>query len=225
MNVMSRRGAVILLWLASSAVAQDKPETPVAPAPVPPAGSGASAEEQPRLKVDMGRAIAEAVARILATPRFEEQVEVRDTYQEALGRYFVATDLSCGTTESGPPQADELERFRTHPVPPHADLLAGFKWLRHKLRRATMPKKPRYFLYWVHLKDSPERFVYVVREGRISENDRAVAAGTNWELLAGFAEAGQAAEAVTRLSRRVAAPSSPEHAGGVTLWAASKCRR
>jgi hypothetical protein len=219
------RTAVILLWLATSAVAQEKPEPPDTPAGVQTAGAAASADAKPPLKLDAGRAIAEAVARILATPRFEDQVEVRDTYQESLARYFVADELTCGATDSGPPQSEELDRFRTHPAPPHADLLAGFKWLHQKLRDLGAPKKPRFFLYWVHLKDAPERFVYVVREGHVSENDRAAAPGTEWDLLAGFAEADKAAEALTRLNRRITAPSSPEKTGGVTLWAARKCER
>lgn len=228
---MSRFVAVISLWLAAAWPAQELP-----PAQGTPAAPQATAQEAPRAesdhtgaapppKIDMGRAIAEAVARMLATPRFEEQVEVRDTYQEALARYFAADRLSCGATESGPPPQDEMNRFRTHPIPPHADLLAGFKWLHRKLRGTTARSAPRFYLYWVRLKAAPERFVYVVHEGPIAENDRLAAPGTEWELLTAFPDAAKAADAVTRLSREVSSPSTVEPSRAVTLWAARHCPR
>ena len=210
---MTAEVALVFLCLASGFAvletpAQEKPST----APPP-------------LKIDMGRAIGEAVARMLATPRFEEQVEVRDTYQEALARYFAADRLSCGATESGPPQQDEMNRFRTHPIPPHADLLAGFKWLHRKLKGAPARSAPRFYLYWVRLKAEPERFVYVVREGPVSDNDRAAAPGTEWELLASLADSTRAADAVTRLNRGESTPSTVEPRRAVTLWAAPRCSR
>lgn len=219
----SASAVVIAICVAGSAMAQEKPESPPAPAPSQPSTGSAPAPPTAPLKLDIGRAVAEAVARILATPRFEEQIEVRDTYQDALGRYFVASELGCGTTESGPPQQDELNRFRAHPVPPHADLLAGFKWLHEKIRGVSARKKPRFYLYWVHLKAAPERFVYVVREGPISENDRALVPETEWELLTGFVDAAKAADALTKLQRRTSTPSAPEQTRGLTLWAARRC--
>jgi hypothetical protein len=221
---MRASAALISSLIAATALAQEPPASPPAPPASGPSGRAAApAPPAAPPKPDYGRAVAEAVARILATPRFEEQVEVRDTYQEALGRYFAEAELTCGTTESGPPPEDELNRFRAHPVPPHADLLAGFKWLHQKVRGLDSRKKPRYFLYQVHLESAPERFVYVVNEGALSESDRASAPGTEWELLAGYADASKATEALTKLQRRMSAPSAPEQTRGLALWAARRC--
>jgi len=216
---------LITFGLTLGVLGQEAPQAPPAPAERQPPVVSSPAPPTPELKVDMGRIVAMAVAQILATPRFEEQVEVRDRFQDSLDRYLVATDVSCGATESGPPPQDELNRFRAHPIPPHADLLAGFRWLHRKLRASTARKNARFFLYWVHLKGAPERFVYVVREGPMSENDRALAPETEWELLAGFVDGGIAADTLSRLQRGVSTPSSPQETRGMALWAMRKCSR
>jgi hypothetical protein len=116
-----------------------------------------------------------------------------------------------------------MNRFRAHPDPPTADLLAGFKWLRRKVKGLSAQREPRFYLYWVRSKSVPERFVYVVREGALSENDRAAAPGTEWELLATYTDAKKAADALARLQRGISAPSHPEASRGTALWAIPKC--
>ncbi|MFN8091971.1 MAG: hypothetical protein U0599_07095 [Vicinamibacteria bacterium] len=90
---------------------------------------------------------------------------------------------------------------------------------------AQMLATPRFFLYWVRSKSAPERFVYVVREGPVSENDRASVPGTEWELLTSFVDAAQAAETLARLQRGISPPSRPEASRGAGLWAVPRCGR
>jgi len=210
---------------AVGALAQEaSPSAPAPKEPEPPAAVS-PAEPTPHLKVDMGAIVAKAVAEILAAPRFEEQVEVRDRFQESLNRYLAPSGTACGATASGPPPPDEMNRFRAHPTPPTADLLAGLKWLHRKVKGLSAQKLPRFFLYRVRSKSAPERFVYVVREGAVSENDRASAPGTEWELLTTFTDAGRAAETLTRLQRGLTVPSRPDEPRGTALWAVPPCPR
>src|SRR5262245_45642229 len=46
--------------------------------------------------MDLGTAIAGVVGRMLSVPRFEEHLEVRDRYQEALDAYLKSADIACG---------------------------------------------------------------------------------------------------------------------------------
>ena len=174
------------------------------------------------LKVDIGKAIAEVAARMLATPRFEEHVEVRDRYQEALNSYLRAADLGCGATAAGPPPYDEMNRFRETRIPPHADLLAGAKWLVGKLKRQGTIKGGRYYLYSVTAKSAPGRVVHVVRDGPISEDSRSSVPGTSWELVGRYVDQSKASEAVARLPRGGSADGSEESR---VLWAATACPR
>lgn len=216
--------AVCVLAALSFAASAQQP--PPAPAPAPPSAAVPSVSEQEaHLKIDMGSLVARAVAQMLATPRFEEQVEVRDRFQESLDRYLGSGAIACGATESASPARDAMNGFRAHPVPPTADLLAGLRWLHGKMKGVAAKKPPRFFLYWVRSKSAPERFVYVVREGPVSENDRASVPGTEWELLTSFVDAGKAAETLARLQRGISPPSRPEASRGAGLWAVPRCGR
>lgn len=186
----------------------------------PPVSVAGAPSGMPHLNADVGKAIAEIVARMLATPRFEEHVEVRDRYQEALNSYLHASDLGCGATSSGPPPYDEMNRFREARIPPHADLLAGGKWLLDKLKRHGASKGGRYHLYSVGAKADPGRVVYVVRDGAISEDSRSSVPGTSWELVGRYADQGKASEAVARLQRH---GSAEESGGSQVLWAMTGC--
>jgi hypothetical protein len=179
------------------------------------------------LTINMDKAVSEVVARMLAIPRFEEHIEVRDQYQEALEAHLRAADLVCGATASGPPPQDEMNRFRGAQIPPHADLLAAGRLIAKKVKGLFSKggKKPRFFLYAVRRKDEPTRAVYVVRDGPISEAMRASIPGTAWELVDRFAERDKAAEALTRLQRGVAFDSSKRDDAPRTLWAATGCSR
>ncbi len=216
-------GTCAVLMLAAAVVAGSGPQQPEAaadakvqkPGPVPPVESGTP------LKIDIGKAIAEVVAKMLATPRFEEHVEIHDRYQAALNAYLGAADLSCGPSESGPPPYDEMNRFRGTRTPPSADLLAGAKWLYRKLKGQGERKDRRYYVYSVGLRAAPDRVVYVVRDGPISEDSRSSVPGTTWELVGRFADQGKAAEAVSRLQRGMDTAEGAERSP--VLWAASRC--
>ena len=211
---------VFLICSVSGAVAVAQ-ETPG-----PPAGPPAAAPPtvQP-LTINIDRAISEMVARMLAIPRFEEHVEVRDHYQEALDAHLRAADLGCGATASGPPAQDEMNRFRGARIPAHADLLAAGKLLGRKVKGLFSRKKPRFFLYSVRRQDAPARVVYVVRDGRISEGARSSIPGTAWELVDSFADREKAADALTRLQRGFASTSGEGQDVPQTLWAATGCSR
>jgi hypothetical protein len=149
--------------LATSGSTQEAPTppggAPAATTSVPPSaapGRAAVADSSAKtLRIDLSTAISEVVARMLEAPRFEEHVEVRDHYQEALDVHLRAAELACGATESGPPSDGEMNRFRETRIPPHADLLAGTKWLNRMLRRLFSAKTPRYFLYSVRRVSAP----------------------------------------------------------------------
>jgi hypothetical protein len=194
----------------------------VSPAPPSPStGTAPVAAPTPAapLKFDMNRAIAEMVARMLAIPRFEETIEVRDRPQEALEAHMRAANLECGATESGPPSNDEMNRFREARMPPSADFRAAARLLHRKVKGLFSPKKPRYFVYSVQRPATPERVVYVVRDGPVSEDARSSVPGTAWELVASFVDRRSAADAVNRLQRgSVATQNAPQ-----TLWATG-CR-
>jgi hypothetical protein len=202
------------------------------PAPAPAAKSDGLARESrpeaagptaaPTGRIEIGHAVAEAVAKMLATPRFEEQIEVRDRYQEALDAMLRSANLECGATSSGPPTPDEMSRFDGREIPPTADLLAGLKWLHGKLTKRESPARPRYFLYSVHLRSTPARSVYVVRDGVLPDDARASVPGAEWVLVASYADRDAATKDLARLQRGAAAPDRP---APPALWAASVCPR
>lgn len=220
-----RSGISIVMTLAAAASGLQEPVSTgggeaqkATPAPVSVAGAPDSGT--PQLSADVGKAIAEIVGRVLAMPRYEEEIEVRDRYQEALNQYLQASDLGCGATSSGPPPLDEMNRFREARIPPSADLLAGGKWLLDRLKRRGASKGGRYHLYSVKAKAAPGRVVYVVRDGAMSEDSRSSVPGTVWELVGRYADQGKAGEAVARLQRHGSAeePRSPQ-----ILWATTGC--
>jgi hypothetical protein len=190
------------------------------PAPAPPVrDAGAERPAPPAGSLTVGHAVAEAVTKMLATPRFEEQVEVRDRYQEALDATLRAASLGCGATPSGPPTPNEMSRFGGREIPPTADLLAGLKWLHRKV--VGKPPEPRYFLYSAHLRKAPERSVYVVHDGVLPENVRASVPDADWVLVGSYAERDAATEVLERLQRGGAASDRRAPA----LWAVSPCPR
>jgi hypothetical protein len=222
-------GGMALLVLATAAAAGSLQEPPAAggeqvpkAVPAPSTRAGAPDPGAQPLKVDIGKAIAEVVARMLESPRFEAHVEVHDRYQEALDSHLRAEELACGATASGPPPYDEMARFRETRIPPHADLLAGAKWLAGKLKRQGTVKDGRYYLYSVTARSAPGRVVLVVRDGAISEASRSSVAGTNWELVGRYADRSSASEAVARLQRGGPVDGSE---GARVLWAAPACPR
>ena len=191
------------------------------PAPAGPPRPGARPPRQPR-PIGLDEAMSEVLARLLAIPRFEDTVEVRDRYQEALDRHLRAADLACEVTSSGPPGDAEMNRFSANPKPPSADLLAAGELLGRKVKGLFSQKKPRFFLYSVHREAAPERIVYVVRDGPVSEDVRSSVPGTEWELVDRFADRGQAVDALSRLDRGLAVTDEDSEAPR-TLWAATGC--
>jgi hypothetical protein len=176
------------------------------------------------LKVDINQKIAELVAQILATPRFEEEIEVRDHFQEALDAHLHAAELQCGTTAAQSRSVHhELDRYGANPKPPSADLLTPAKLLFGKLKGLFSRNTPRYFVYSVRPDDAPERVLYVVLDGPISATLRYSVPGTSWELLAKYSDREKAADSLTRLERGDAPIRDADAATARTLWAATRC--
>ncbi len=208
------------------------------PAPPPPPGT-APAPARPRLKLDIGKAIAEVMerARQEGLPRFEESMEVRDRAQDAVEDRLRGVDLECGAPETGPPTGSEMNPYRSAAIPPHADFLAAgkalFKATKKALSSATVP---RYFLYAVHRRPAPEAastaeaapvaetVSYVLREGPVAEGARASVSGTSWELIASFGDRGEAAAALKRLENGFASPQREHEDGRLPPWVATTCR-
>ena len=172
----------------------------------------------------MDSAIVGVVGRLLAIPRFEEQVDVRDRYQEALDAHLQAAELGCReTTSSGPPSQDELSRYGANPKPPSADLLTPGKLLFGEIKGLFSREKPRFFLYSVRRKDEPGREVYVVVDGPIAVSARESVPEAAWELLDRYSDRDEAVEALERLQR--GGPARPDDQGTPrTLWAATGCK-
>ena len=171
------------------------------------------------VEVDVDTAISRILAQMLAIPRFEEEVEVRDRYQEALDEYLAATALECEPPPNeGPPTAAELDRYGANPKPPSVDLVAAGKLL---LGKGKGSGKPRFYLYSVRREDVPERVVYVVRDGAVTEDARSSIPGTTWELRKRYSDREEAAEALKRLERGSASAESSREPR--TLWAAAGC--
>lgn len=226
MDLRPHASVLLLLVAATAGSSQDvhpagrEPVHEAVPGPSPAGATLDSGAQPPR--VEIGKAVAEVVARMLAAPRFEEQVEVRDRYQEALDSYLRAANLDCGATASGPPSYDEMNRFRETRIPPHADLLAGAKWLVGKLKRPSASKVGRYYLYSVTARSAPGRVVHVIRDDAISEDSRSSVPGTTWELVGRYADQSKASEALARLQRGDLADGSERSR---VLWAARSCPR
>jgi hypothetical protein len=200
-----RRLFLLLAGLAAAAAAQEAltPEEPPA---------------EP-VAIDADTAISKILERMLVIPRFEEEIEVRDRYQEALDAYLAAAALECeAPTSEGPPSAAELDRYSANPKPPSADLLAGGKALWRKVKGGG---KPRFYLYSVRREEAPERVVYVVRDGKVTEDARSSVPGTTWELVNRYSDRGKATDALERLERGFAKPEGPRDPR--TLWAATGC--
>ncbi len=199
---------------------------------------------QPRLKLDIERAITEAMARdpSLGLPRFEERVEVRDVYQESLEALLRGVDVKCGASQTGPPTTGEMNPYRGATIPPHADFLGAGKAIAKGVRKLLGSKKPRYFLYAVHRPasgstrtastsapvsgavESGDTVSYLLRESPISKNARASVPGTRWELIAGFRERDDALVALDRLRRGFATLQRAREDGRLPPWVSTTCR-
>ena len=112
-----------------------------------------------------------------------------------------------------------MNRVAGTSIPPHADLLAGARWLFHKSMNGSTASG-RYYVYSVSMKSNPGRIVHVVRDGPIPENSRSLVPGTSWELVGRFADQSKAAEAIGRLQRGESVQSGTESR---VLWTASRC--
>jgi hypothetical protein len=150
-------------------------------------------------------------------PRFESSIDVEgESPQTILDRRLRPLDLECGPA-GGPPTEAETRAVRPHQSP-SADLLALGKLL------AGMAKgkgQERFFLYRVRRN---EAVTYLVREGRMPDAEFYNTVGATFELLAGFADAKRATDAITRLERGFEAPVGPELRGPVPPWVTSPCR-
>jgi hypothetical protein len=212
---------VMALLLAARApvCGAQEPQEAGSPKPKPELAGPPAPETQP-VTVDLGTAIAEVVGRMLATPHFQEHVEVRDRYQEALNAYLRSADMTCGP-RGGPESSpyDDMNRVAGSSPPPSADLLAGAKWLFHKARKGSAASG-RYYVYSVSMNSNPGRIVHVVRDGPIPESSRSRVPGTSWQLVGRFADQSSAAGAIGRLQRGESVQSGTESR---VLWAASRC--
>ena len=175
--------ALLLAALAPVGGAQEppaagSPKLEQAGPPPPPEASDA------QLKVDLATATAEVVGRMLSTPHFQEHVEVRDRYQDALDAYLRSADIGCGPRGGPEPTPyDDMNRVAGTSIPPHADLLAGARWLFHRAKKDSAASNGRYYVYSVSMTSSPGRIVHVVRDGPIPENGRSRVPGTSWQLV------------------------------------------
>jgi hypothetical protein len=220
---MGLQTATLLLALSTQAAApstQAAPATPAAtPTPKPDAKPAAAAPA----KIDVGNGIADVAARMLATPRFEDQIEVRDRYQEALNAYLWSSDTSCSTAAPQASPYDEMNRVAGTAPPPSADLLAGLRWLFHKPKGGkAVTADGRYYVYSVSLKANPGHIVNVVRDGPISEGSRSSIPGMDWQLVGRFSDKTSASQAIYRIQRGSAPERGTEPS---VLWATNRCPR
>jgi hypothetical protein len=197
-------------------------QAPPSPAPTPstaPAQLAGPPKPSDAIPMDLGTAIAGVVGRMLSVPRFEEHLEVRDRYQEALDAYLKSADIACGPRGGPDPTPyDDMNRVAGTSKPASADLLAGMKWLFHKGKKDGSDANGRYYVYSVSMLSTPGRIVHVVRDGPISENSRSLVPGTSWQLVGRFADQSRAAEAIGRLQRGESVQTQSH-----VLWAASRC--
>ncbi len=214
---------VVALLLAALAPVSGAQEPPAAGSPKPeqagPPPPPQASDAQP-FKVDLGTAIAEVVGRMLSTPHFQDHVEVRDRYQDALDAYLRSADIACGPRGGPEPSPyDDMNRVAGTSIPAHADLLAGVRWLFHKGKKDSAASSGRYYVYSVSMTSNPGRIVHVVRDGPIPENSRSRVPGTSWQLVGRFADQSKAAEAIGRLQRG----ESVQRTESRVLWTASRC--
>jgi hypothetical protein len=209
------------LVAASAVVAQDRPAPPGTPAAQEPASSRAAEEPSPEEpeEIDVDTAIVKVVERLLAVPRFEEEIEVRDPYQEALDAHLEAAELECRAPQPSSPGPDELNRYGANPRPPSVDLVGPARLLFGKAKE----KEARFFLYSVRREDAPQRVVYVVLDGRVSAGAPYAVTGTTWDLVAEYSERSEARDALERLERGNPAAPDEEEETARTLWAATGC--
>lgn len=167
------------------------------------------------------RAIARVLARMLAMPRFGEEIVVTDRYQEALNAHLQAAARECQVARSdAPPSHEELSRYGANPKPPSADLLTPAKMLFRKVKGLFSSGKSRFFLYSIRPDAAPERVVYGVFDSRVSATVRYSVPGTTWKLVGEYDDRTKAQDALGRLERGHAA--IPDRAPQ-TLWAATGC--
>jgi hypothetical protein len=173
-----------------------------------PIASAPQAVDPPPLKLDIDKAVRDVLARQRAheLPHFEERIEVRDAYRDALEAHLHGAELECGASAWGPPTRYEMNGYRGSPIPVHADFTAGAKLLYSMLEGLFSSKEPRWFLYAVRRTTQPgapgpDRITYVIREGRVPEHARLSVPGTSFDLIAGFRGRTEASSALRRLER------------------------
>jgi hypothetical protein len=182
-----------------SAPAQEAPakaDAAPAPSPIP------TASPAPKhLLLDIDRHIDDVLAREKTSglPRFEDRIEVTDRAQAALESLLRGAELACSPSSTGPPPTSELNAFKTVPIPPYADFIAGAKAILKSLKRMN-PRKgtPRWVLYGVRRGDTMR---LVLREGEIPVSVRLSVPGTTWEEFARFHDRSEATTALRRLER------------------------
>ena len=159
----------------------------------------AAATPAPRLRLDIDRHIGTVVSRHEASdlPHFEDRIEVTERAREALEALLRGAELACSPSSDGPPPTSELNRYKTVPIPPYADFIAGAKAILKALKRANRWKgAPRWILYSVRQADADR---LVLREGEIPISLRLSVPGATWEELARFHDRGEATTALRRL--------------------------
>ncbi len=154
----------------------------------------------------------------MSLPRFEEKLEIRDRFREALAEHLQGVDLACGAV-SGVPTHKEMQQHRGTSIPPHLDLVRAYKELRKLWRKVRRPK-PRFFLYAAH---SLDRVGWVLREGEMPATAR-VAAGASFELLAGFADREEGLAALRRLERGFGSLKRSHEDEPMPPWVTAACR-
>lgn len=218
-------GAVAQETSASSDRVPDvsKPATPAPASPDETVGPAARSADP--LEMDVDEVTSGLIARMLAIPRFEDEIEVRDRYQEALGAHLRASQLECTARPNaspGPPSHDELNRYSANPRPPSADLLTPAKLLFGK-GKGRAQETPRFSLYSVWREDAPERVVYVVLDGPVAEGALPSVPGAAWKQLGQYRDRDEAADALRRLDRGNPATPRGERGATRTLWTATGC--
>src|SRR5215471_20951134 len=144
---MGRYVTTLLLAALATFVGAQEPQDAGKSKPKPELAGPPAPEAQS--KIDLGTAIAEVAGRMLATPRFQDQIEVHDQYQEALNAYLHSADINCGPRGGpAPTPYDDMDRVAGTSQPASADLLSGFKWLFHKSKKGS-DSSGRYYVYSV----------------------------------------------------------------------------
>ena len=200
MRVFVSAGAlVVMVATPGAAPAQEaSPKADATPAPSP---APTPKPAPTRLRLDVDRHVDDVLRRKQESglPRFEDRIEVTDRAQAALEALLRGAELACSPSSSGPPPTSELNRYKTVPVPPYADFIAGAKAILKSLKRVNPWKgEPRFVLYGVRQGDSVR---LVLREGELPISVRLSVPGATWEELARFHDRGEATTALRRLER------------------------